>query len=126
MNQSSFVLSLSLLWCLQGLTPNPDILCNRRVKFNVFLDAAKQLGASRIATGHYARIGTSCGTAPWSTLSTETVYRRLPGSLPLVSPLLLQSPPSEVYETQLLAGLDPVKDQSYFLSGVKQSALHQV
>lgn len=36
-------------------TPNPDILCNREIKFTAFLDYAKQLGADRIATGHYAR-----------------------------------------------------------------------
>lgn len=37
-----------------GRTPNPDILCNREIKFKVFLDYAKQLGAHYIATGHYA------------------------------------------------------------------------
>ena len=39
-----------------GRTPNPDILCNQEVKFKAFLDHALQLGADRIATGHYARI----------------------------------------------------------------------
>ena len=38
-----------------GRTPNPDILCNREIKFNVFVDYARSLGAPRIATGHYAR-----------------------------------------------------------------------
>jgi len=38
-----------------GRTPNPDVLCNREIKFNVFLDYARLLGATRIATGHYAR-----------------------------------------------------------------------
>lgn len=37
-------------------TPNPDILCNREIKFRAFLDHALDLGAERIATGHYARI----------------------------------------------------------------------
>lgn len=37
-----------------GRTPNPDILCNREIKFKVFLQYAKQLGADYIATGHYA------------------------------------------------------------------------
>ena len=36
-----------------GRTPNPDILCNREIKFKVFLEYAKQLGAQYIATGHY-------------------------------------------------------------------------
>ncbi len=40
----------------QGLTPNPDILCNKEIKFKVFLEHALQYGAEKIATGHYARI----------------------------------------------------------------------
>jgi len=39
-----------------GRTPNPDVLCNREIKFAHFLEAARELGATRIATGHYARI----------------------------------------------------------------------
>src|SRR5690606_1180890 len=39
-----------------GRTPNPDVLCNREVKFKHFLDAARDLGAERIATGHYAQV----------------------------------------------------------------------
>lgn len=39
-----------------GRTPNPDVLCNREIKFRHFLDAARELGAERIATGHYARV----------------------------------------------------------------------
>ena len=45
-----------------GRTPNPDVLCNREVKFKHFLDAARELGAERIATGHYARIDQHRGT----------------------------------------------------------------
>ena len=44
-----------------GRTPNPDVLCNREVKFKHFLDAARSLGAERIATGHYARIDATRG-----------------------------------------------------------------
>jgi len=40
-----------------GRTPNPDVLCNREVKFGVGLDYARRLGAERFATGHYARVG---------------------------------------------------------------------
>ncbi len=40
-----------------GRTPNPDILCNREIKFKAFLDYAKILGADLIATGHYVRRG---------------------------------------------------------------------
>jgi tRNA-uridine 2-sulfurtransferase len=39
-----------------GRTPNPDVLCNREIKFRAFLDHARGLGADRIATGHYARV----------------------------------------------------------------------
>jgi tRNA-uridine 2-sulfurtransferase len=39
-----------------GRTPNPDVLCNAEIKFKAFLDHALRLGASRIATGHYARV----------------------------------------------------------------------
>jgi tRNA-specific 2-thiouridylase len=39
-----------------GRTPNPDVLCNREIKFKTFLDEARALGAERIATGHYARV----------------------------------------------------------------------
>ena len=40
----------------QGRTPNPDILCNREIKFKSFLDYAFNIGADFIATGHYAKI----------------------------------------------------------------------
>ena len=39
-----------------GRTPNPDVLCNREIKFKAFLDYALQLGVSKIATGHYANV----------------------------------------------------------------------
>ena len=39
-----------------GNTPNPDVLCNREIKFNVFLEIAKNLGADFVATGHYCRV----------------------------------------------------------------------
>ena len=42
----------------RGRTPNPDVLCNREIKFDVFLKIALQLGADYVATGHYCRKGT--------------------------------------------------------------------
>ena len=39
-----------------GRTPNPDVLCNAEIKFKAFLDHAVDLGATRIATGHYAKV----------------------------------------------------------------------
>ena len=41
-----------------GNTPNPDVLCNREIKFDVFLEIAKNLGADYVATGHYCRVVT--------------------------------------------------------------------
>ncbi len=72
---------------LKGLTPNPDILCNREIKFNLLLQKALELGADFLATGHYTRI----------------------------------SPHFE-----LLKGVDPNKDQSYFLYTVKSDLLKKV
>lgn len=70
-----------------GRTPNPDVLCNREIKFGVFRDHAKRLGGEFLATGHYARI---------DKIDSETV---------------------------LLKGVDPGKDQSYFLHAVSRDAL---
>ena len=40
----------------QGLTPNPDIYCNKEIKFNYFMNYALSLGCDKVATGHYAMI----------------------------------------------------------------------
>jgi tRNA-specific 2-thiouridylase len=70
-----------------GRTPNPDVLCNREIKFGLCLDYMQRLGGSFIATGHYARLRhTAAGP-------------------------------------QLLKAADASKDQSYFLHGVRSSAL---
>jgi tRNA-specific 2-thiouridylase len=50
----------------RGRTPNPDVLCNREIKFKTFLDHAHALGAERIATGHYARV--DCIDGRWRLL----------------------------------------------------------
>lgn len=56
-----------------GRTPNPDVLCNREVKFDLFLKEAMRLGADAIATGHYARIVSDADT-------DRLVYRLLAGA----------------------------------------------
>ncbi|MDB0063211.1 tRNA 2-thiouridine(34) synthase MnmA, partial [Crocinitomicaceae bacterium] len=71
-----------------GRTPNPDVLCNREIKFDVFLKAAMDLGADYVATGHYCqKIDNDDGTF------------------------------------SLGKGLDPGKDQSYFLCQLSQEQL---
>ena len=73
-----------------GITPNPDIMCNREMKFGVFLRQALADGFDGIATGHYARKRVNAdGSA------------------------------------DILTGLDPNKDQSYFLTFVRQEQLQK-
>ena len=48
-----------------GRTPNPCVECNRAIKFGALLRAARELGCSRLATGHYARTGWDAGTGRW-------------------------------------------------------------
>ncbi|WP_029034998.1 tRNA 2-thiouridine(34) synthase MnmA [Salinimicrobium terrae] len=56
----------------RGRTPNPDVLCNREIKFDVFMKIALSLGADYVATGHYCRKGET-------EVAGETVYRLLSG-----------------------------------------------
>ena len=58
------VLHPSWLEYTKGRTPNPCVLCNERIKFGLLLDRARTLGAEKIATGHYARIGTGRTGSP--------------------------------------------------------------
>ncbi len=74
-----------------GLTPNPDVLCNERVKFGAFLRFALEQGADYVATGHYAKKGEG-----------------------------------ETGEGQLWRGVDPQKDQSYFLWSLKPEQLTKI
>ena len=58
----------------QGRTPNPDVLCNREIKFDVFLKEAQKLGADFVATGHY------CRKAEEVTADGTTIYKLLAGA----------------------------------------------
>ena len=60
----------------KGRTPNPDVLCNREIKFDAFLKAAEKLGADMVATGHYCRKETVEGP------DGKPLYRILAGSDP--------------------------------------------
>ncbi|MFP4089434.1 MAG: tRNA 2-thiouridine(34) synthase MnmA [Cyclobacteriaceae bacterium] len=51
----------------RGRTPNPDVLCNREIKFDIFLKTALKLGADYVATGHYCRKATTTGPDGQST-----------------------------------------------------------
>ncbi len=60
----------------RGRTPNPDVLCNREIKFDIFLKEALKLGADYVATGHY------CRKTEEVTQSGETIHKLLAGSDP--------------------------------------------
>jgi len=83
----------------RGLTPSPDIACNRSIKFGVFHDfCTERVGCDLVATGHYART---------SRFSDDDLEERVDFAPPV----------------RLLKSADLVKDQTYFLSQVPQSAL---
>ncbi|MFW6094612.1 MAG: tRNA 2-thiouridine(34) synthase MnmA [Pseudomonadota bacterium] len=84
-----------------GRTPNPDVLCNREIKFKQFADYALALGGDLIATGHYAR-----GAWPDDADAVQA---------------LAKDP--EARSFRLLKGIDPGKDQSYFLLAVPRRQL---
>lgn len=86
----------------KGRTPNPDVLCNKFVKFGFWLKKAKELGFSHLATGHYAR------------LSREITNSKL------------QVPNKSKYpisNIQLIQAKDDNKDQTYFLHQLNQNQL---
>jgi len=84
----------------KGLTPNPDVMCNKEIKFGIFLDKALKLGADYIATGHYVRLVTSKKQSV-----TSKNYE-----LPITS-------------YRLFSAKDLNKDQSYFLWTLTQEQL---
>lgn len=84
----------------KGRTPNPDVLCNREIKFDAFWQEAKRLGADMVATGHYCRkeVATDGDGNPLLDADGKPIYR-------------------------ILAGTDPNKDQTYFLCQLNQEQL---
>jgi len=90
----------------RGLTPNPDVMCNREMKFGVFLRYAQAEGFSAVATGHYAQRLELGGDGRPARPSDEGSTSRV--SLP---------------EYGLFEGADKNKDQSYFLALLSQEQL---
>lgn len=84
----------------RGRTPNPDVLCNREIKFDAFLEAARRMGADKVATGHYCRKEPALG--PDAKQLTDSDGKPL---------------------WRILEGSDPNKDQSYFLCQLTQDQL---
>lgn len=87
----------------EGITPNPDVLCNEEIKFGLFFETAIKLGFDAIATGHYARI-----------------LREPP---PLTPPQDEEGKARGGGVAHLLVALDPAKDQSYFLHRISRESL---
>jgi tRNA-specific 2-thiouridylase len=83
-----------------GITPNPDVMCNREIKFGLFLEKALASGADFVATGHYVR------------LKMEA---------PKAKPRVLHKSQNVIYK--LYEANDPNKDQSYFLWTLGQEQL---
>ena len=99
----------------KGNTPNPDVMCNREVKFGVFWNFAKSKGADYIATGHYA----ICG-------NKNSFREATGGGVPF-----LGTPKNGVKELReklfiMERGIDLSKDQSYFLWTLTQEDLSHV
>lgn len=88
-----------------GRTPNPDVMCNQHVKFGAFLNKAVSMGADFVATGHYAR-------------TTEATPMGLVGGR--------KNSKLQAKSYKLKAGIDPAKDQSYFLWTLKQEQLSKI
>ncbi len=86
-----------------GITPNPDVMCNKEIKFGLFFDQARCAGADFVATGHYVKLAYGKGNM---TNSEEVGIRK---------PLAIRY--------KLLAAIDPNKDQSYFLWTLTQKQL---
>jgi tRNA-specific 2-thiouridylase len=106
-----------------GRTPNPDILCNAEIKFKAFLDHAMRLGAENIATGHYARVRrvpAPRGAMAFDHLEESHSAARDIGKSHAAA---CDGAGSSDWQYQLLKGLDPAKDQSYFLHRLNQAQL---
>ena len=104
----------------RGRTPNPDVLCNREIKFGPFSDYAKKLGADYVATGHYCAISNNAQcTMLNAQLSTNSITK-------LHSDNKNNNCELRIVNCELLRALDTTKDQTYFLNQVRTEQLHNV
>ena len=106
----------------RGLTPNPDVMCNSRVKFGVFRAYAEAEGFSALATGHYARrveVDTSGAGRALRPISEIHI-----GDSAVAKALADKKPrPTAETDFALLEGADKNKDQSYFLALLNEAQL---
>jgi tRNA-specific 2-thiouridylase len=79
-----------------GRTPNPDVMCNKEIKFKMFLNKALSYGADYVATGHYAQVKE------------------------------VKSKKKKITRFKLLKAIDPAKEQSYFLYNLTQKELSRI
>ena len=97
-----------------GITPNPDVMCNRKIKFGLFLKKALALGADYIATGHYARLQREFQISNFKFLNKSKIKNfknlNIENSLKIVN-------------CKLKIAKDTNKDQSYFLWTLTQDQL---
>lgn len=109
-------------WYQKWITPNPDILCNTLIKFDVFLDKAIEAWFDWIATGHYARVKENHPLTPSSIKRGNLIANKSPrfqrGDLGVIS----NKDEGDVYY-KLLRWVDYNKDQTYFLSWLNQYQL---
>jgi len=95
-----------------GITPNPDVMCNREMKFGVLWHWAQEQGFEAIATGHYARSVPGSQFLVPGSQATNEVFPSLASRN--------QEPRAKNQETRtILRGADPNKDQTYFLAMMK-------
>ncbi|XP_074872166.1 mitochondrial tRNA-specific 2-thiouridylase 1 isoform X2 [Carettochelys insculpta] len=107
------VFSYLLQECELGRTPNPDIVCNKHIKFNYFFQyALNNLGADAVATGHYAR----------TSLEDEEIFQQKHVERPQG---LFRNRFEVRNAVKLLKGADLIKDQTFFLSQISQDALRR-
>ncbi|MBI1998878.1 MAG: tRNA 2-thiouridine(34) synthase MnmA [Parcubacteria group bacterium] len=95
-----------------GRTPNPDVMCNKHIKFDLFLKKAREMGADYIATGHYARLGRNdeCRISNFESNSNFKIKN-------------LFKIQNSKFKIKLFKGVDTNKDQSYFLWTLTQEQL---